>query len=35
LGRATDIIGAVLYLLSDAAQYVTGTDITISGGWGL
>jgi 3-oxoacyl-[acyl-carrier protein] reductase len=35
LGRATDVIGAVLYLLSDAAQYVTGTDITISGGWGL
>jgi 3-oxoacyl-[acyl-carrier protein] reductase len=35
LGRATDVIGAVLYLLSDAAQYVTGTDITVSGGWGL
>jgi len=35
LGLATDLTGAVLYLLSDEAEYITGADITVSGGWGL
>jgi len=34
-GTADDLAGAVLYLLSDAAGYVTGTEILVSGGWGL
>ena len=34
-GTPDDLAGAVLYLLSDAAQYVTGTEIIVSGGWGL
>lgn len=35
LGLATDLTSAVLYLLSDEAEYITGADITVSGGWGL
>jgi NAD(P)-dependent dehydrogenase (short-subunit alcohol dehydrogenase family) len=35
LGVASDLVGAVLYLLSEQAEYVTGADITVSGGWGL
>ncbi|MBN2412822.1 SDR family oxidoreductase [candidate division KSB1 bacterium] len=34
-GTADDLAGAVLYLLSDNANYVTGTEIIVSGGWGL
>lgn len=36
LGRVAvpdDLVGAVLYLASDAALYVTGASITIDGGW--
>jgi len=33
IGRAPEIAGAVVYLASDAASYVTGTSITIDGGW--
>lgn len=34
-GTANDIAGAIGYLLSDEASYVTGTEILVSGGWGL
>ncbi len=34
-GTAEDVLGAVQYLISDNAQYVTGTELVISGGWGL
>ena len=35
LGSPQDMMGALLYLLSDDAAYVTGTEIIVSGGWGL
>ncbi len=35
LGRFTDILGALDYLLSPAAEYVSGTNIVVSGGWNL
>jgi len=35
LGNFADILGALDYLLSPAADYVTGTNIVISGGWNL
>jgi 3-oxoacyl-[acyl-carrier protein] reductase len=35
LGTAADLMSAVKFLLSDEAGYVTGTDIIVSGGWGL
>jgi NAD(P)-dependent dehydrogenase (short-subunit alcohol dehydrogenase family) len=33
LGRPADVAEGCLYLLSDAAGFVTGTDLTIDGGW--
>jgi 2-dehydro-3-deoxy-D-gluconate 5-dehydrogenase len=33
LGQPEDVVGAVLFLVSDAAQYVTGTTIVVDGGW--
>lgn len=33
LGHAEDVVGAVEYLLSDAARYVTGHSLVIDGGW--
>lgn len=33
VGDAEEIAGAVVYLCSDAASYVTGTQIVIDGGW--
>ncbi|HEX7528446.1 MAG TPA: SDR family oxidoreductase, partial [Thermoanaerobaculia bacterium] len=32
LGTADDVAGAVVYLASDAASYVTGTCLNVSGG---
>lgn len=32
LGRAEDVVGAVLYLLSEDATHVTGTEIVVDGG---
>jgi len=35
VGKRDDVVGAVLYLLSDEAAYVNGANITVSGGWGI
>jgi len=35
VGEVKDTISAVRYLLSDEARYVTGTNIHVSGGWGM
>jgi 3-oxoacyl-[acyl-carrier protein] reductase len=35
VGAVEDCVGAVRYLLSDEAAYVTGTNVVVSGGWGL
>jgi NAD(P)-dependent dehydrogenase (short-subunit alcohol dehydrogenase family) len=33
MGRPEDVARACLYLLSDEASYVTGTDLVVDGGW--
>jgi NAD(P)-dependent dehydrogenase (short-subunit alcohol dehydrogenase family) len=33
IGRADDLDGAVVYLLSDAARFVTGQVLVVDGGW--
>jgi 3-oxoacyl-[acyl-carrier protein] reductase len=35
MGTPDDAVGAVLYLLSDQARYVNGTNIHLSGAWGV
>jgi 3-oxoacyl-[acyl-carrier protein] reductase len=35
IGRPEDAVGAVCYLLSDEARYVNGTNIHVSGAWGI
>lgn len=35
VGTVDDVLSAVLYLLSDDAAYVNGTNIHVSGAWGL
>jgi 3alpha(or 20beta)-hydroxysteroid dehydrogenase len=32
IGRPEDLTGGLVYLLSDAASYVTGIDLAIDGG---
>ena len=32
-GKSSDLIGAVIYLSSNASSFVTGTEITVDGGW--
>ena len=33
MGTAEDVAAAAAYLLSDDARFVTGTVLTIDGGW--
>ena len=33
LGKPSDIAYACIYLLSDAARWITGTDLVIDGGY--
>lgn len=35
MGRPEDAVSAICYLLSDEARYVNGTNIHVSGGWGV
>jgi NAD(P)-dependent dehydrogenase (short-subunit alcohol dehydrogenase family) len=35
LGRPDDMAGAVAFLASDLAGYVTGQTILVDGGWGV
>ena len=33
MGRPEDLMGAVTFLLSDAAGYITGADLRVDGGY--
>ena len=33
LGRVEDLMGAIIYLASDASDLVTGTSLLVDGGW--
>ncbi len=35
VGRVEDVVAAARFLLSEEARYVTGTNIHVSGGWGI
>jgi 3-oxoacyl-[acyl-carrier protein] reductase len=35
VGNLTDAVSATRFLLSDEARYITGTNVVLSGGWGL
>ncbi|TIT51883.1 MAG: SDR family oxidoreductase, partial [Mesorhizobium sp.] len=32
-GQPDDVVGAFVFLCSDAARYITGADIPVDGGW--
>ncbi|MBI3470941.1 MAG: SDR family oxidoreductase, partial [Candidatus Solibacter usitatus] len=35
VGALSDAVSAVNYLLSDEARYITGSNLHLSGGWGI
>jgi NAD(P)-dependent dehydrogenase (short-subunit alcohol dehydrogenase family) len=35
IGQAKDLIAAIKFLSSDEAAYITGTNVIVSGGWGI
>ena len=35
IGELSDAVSSAVYLLSDEARYVNGTNLLLSGGWGL